>query len=479
MKRIQKIKERAYRKRLTGFRAVLVFIGLFWTGIGQPLVYSQDFSTLAQRSADCILEFFSNQQNVNAAVVKFDNVSAVSGLAAQKFYQLLVSRLESIGTIGFTDLMINIQENGGVFNLNRAHGADHLIYLKLTRNRTHIGAGIAIFSKHLDKIVFIKYLEEPYLAGERDLFETVSYGFETSGFSRILESDAEPLLLDVETIRDGEGSPVYLFYYPNRVEGFSANANSFKRVFSSPLHWTQAYYPAQFPEGRLVVIEEGEKQYIAVGGNFLQGAMLLLFNGNGFERVADLDFLPVRTIELNGNRYLAGARYVAGNNYFHNRLVLVPFSGGKVRTEDELVKEVPYFYALDYSTPGDALTLSSVHLVDRDYRYIYLSDNFESQELVEEEKKGAVLSTLGNQWLVISAFTQGSDTLYFYNIQDGNRRLAYQHDIDGEVIFISGGLWKAANGFWVYTRMKEESSRPKTGTPGFKLFFWSKQEPSE
>lgn len=444
---------------------------------GARTVSGRDFSGLAQASAENILEFLAGQRNVNAAVIKFDNKSGVSDVAAQKFYQLMVSRIEADGTIGFTDLMINFQKNRGVFNLNRTHSVNYTIYIKLTRNQANIGAGIAIFSKRLDKTVFIKYLEASYRPGERDMFETVTYGFEASGFSRVVELEAKPGLLDVKLLMDSGGRQVFLFFYPNEIEGYTAGGTRLNRLFSRGLTWDSPYYPVQEPEGKLTVIDGGDKQYVSVGGNFTKGARLLVFTGVGLENVSMLGFLPFRLIDLNGSRYLAGARYAVGKNFFRNQLVLVPFSDGQAVENEELVKEVPPFFSLDFSLAPGTFTLNSVHLVKRDYRYIYLADNFEPLPVEEEGQRGASLCALGNRWLAVSAYAEGNDSLYFYNIEDGNRRLAYESKLDGQVVFISEGSWKAAHGFWVYVKRSVGTrGRNLPGKTVFTLQFWSKKD---
>jgi hypothetical protein len=283
--------------------------------------------------------------------------------------------------------------------------------------------------------------------------------------------------LDLKSLVDSGGRRISLFFYPDRIEGYTFSGNSLSRLFSHTVKWKPPYFPVQEPEGKLTVINGGDKQYVAVGGNFYPGARLLVFDGIGLTPVSDLNFLPFRMIELNGNFYLAGARYSVGKNYFKNRLVLVPFRNGQAAAKEELVKEVPPFFTLDFSLAPGTFTLNSVHLVKTDYRYIYMADNFERLPVEDDGQRGASLCAMGNRWLAVSACTDKNDRLYFYNIEGGNRRLAYESKLNGKVLFISEGSWKAARGFWVYLETSAGSRAP--GLPkkaAYKLQFWSKKD---
>jgi hypothetical protein len=76
----------------------------------------------------------------------------------------------------------------------------------------------------------------------------------------------------------------------------------------------------------------------------------------------------------------------------------------------------------------------------------------------------------------MSHFSTGYDRLYFYKIEKGSRRLMYQNDIEGEIVFISEGMWQAAQGFWVcvenVTKTQSSASSPARE---YKLQFWSKK----
>ncbi|MCP5103630.1 MAG: hypothetical protein GY950_09640, partial [bacterium] len=208
---------------------------------------------LAGKVSRGISDYFAGrgETDIRTAVIKFENFSEVSDLTAHKFYQLLVSRLETRPGITFTDLMINFHGNKGEFNLNRLDKLNYLVYIKLLKNKNKLGTGIAVFSRVLDKTVYIKYFEEPFSAGTRDIFETRNYGFKGLGFFKQVEIDAGKDLLDFKSVVNPGGQVKYFFYYPRKIDIFNVENNSFKKYFSFKLEWGRPYYPVMAYEGRL------------------------------------------------------------------------------------------------------------------------------------------------------------------------------------------------------------------------------------
>ncbi len=461
------------------FLATLALIGLGSPDNAAYANQDEGWGGLAERTAASISDYFNNQHNIKIAVVKFENTAGISDLTAQRFYQLLVSKLETAGTLDYSDLMIDFQQKHGEFNLNRIPALNHLVYLKLTRDKNKIGSGISIFSLVLDRIVFIKYLEEPFTAEEEEIYNITDFGFTAQGFSKIIEMEANPGLLDLKSFLDQKGSPGFLFYYPEEIQLFKLNGTRLNKILSSSLQWGKPYFPVREAEGKLCVFFQNNQLYAAVGGNFSPSSKILAIKEGPpgeISEVETLDFIPFRPITLNNGPYLAGARYNPGKNFFQDRCIVLPlqFTEGRLVKDKYLEKTVPAFYALDFSTTAGETkeaenTLNSIHIIDRDYQYRFWGDHF--QELVvERAQRGSALCCLGEQWLAVSDFSTGTDQLYFYAIEKGGRRLVFQNPLEGEIIFISDGLWKAAPGFWVYVKQ----SKPNT-TPGYKLQFWSKK----
>lgn len=451
-------------------------------------ISGQGLDDLAGKTAKTILDYFSDKYNVKVAITNFENFSDLSELSIQNYYQLLVSKMETSTNIGFTDLMINFHQDKGEFNLNQIQTLNHLIYIRLIRNKTNIGAGVTIFSRTQDKVVFFKYLESEYVSGEETFINTVQSGFEGSGFSRIMELDSRGDLLDIRSITDSHGRVLLFFYYPEKIEFFRSEDNRLEKFYTYRIAWKKPYYPTMKKEGRLMVFQEGTDLYLSAGSNFSSYSVFVKIKDEKWEEpeIVSLNFVPLRRIKLNDMNYLAGIRYALGKNYFEGKWILAPLLPDTPisDTEGVLEKQVQPFYTSDYATQPADSQLMSIHMVDRDYIYRFFSNNFE-QATAEKEERGSALCTLEGKWLAISNFSTGKDKLYFYRIESGSRQLVFENSIDGEVEFISDGIWKTAPGFWVQIkRLNRSSSTSAFKSPSnvkseasaeYKLQFWSKK----
>lgn len=449
------------------------------TGIS---LYSQGLSELSDKTAASIIEFFNDRYNVKTAVIRYDNLSGASDLVAQTFYQLVVSRLETAktltGSYQYSDLMINFNKNRGEFNLNRIHSLNYLIYLKLTRNKNKIGVGITIFSRISDKIVFVKYVESVFSKQEEDIFESQRFGFSEAGFSKIVEIDARAGLLDFKSFRDLDGQVRFLFFFAHEIQFFNEQHNRLERYFSYPLTWPEPYFPALDEEGRMAIFSGEDRFYITVAANFSSHTKVLELKNADCRETGSVSFVPLHRVTLNNEDYIAGGRYELGKNYFSQLLYLAPFAhltSGRLDAEKNsypyLLKEAFPFYSLDLAVVGPDRNFDSMHLIDRDYQYRYFGDNFQQLTVEDQGKRGAALCALDGMWLAVSGYSSGYDTLYFYKIEKGSRRLVFQNPVAGEALFISEGIWKAARGFWVYVKLQ----KPGTPVQEYKLQFWSKK----
>lgn len=433
-------------------------------------LYGEGLDNLVKKTSDSILDFFSDKYNVKTSIVKFENFSGFPDILAQKYYQLLVARFEFQEKINFNDLMINFSKNQGQFNLNRTGGLNYLVYIKLIRNRDKLGVGIAIFSKSLNKTVYIKYFEELITPGEQDIINTKDYGFVKTGFSKAIEIEANRDLLDFRTIKDLEGQDRYFFYYPEKIEIYKSEGSNFKKFFAFKLKWGRPYYPVIQPEGKLSYFYRAETLYLTAGNNFSPKSKIFEFKDNQWREVDSVSFVPFRVININRNDYLVGAAYQEGKNYFKGKILLAPFRSGELRTSEIYEKTIPEFYAVTFAVNGN--NLDSLHTIDKDYNYRFFSSDFE-EWTVEIEKRGSALCALKGEWLAVSDYSRLTDKLYFYDIDKGSRYLAFENPLDGEVVFISAGTWKRKPGFWVYVRLP--GSRGK-GNFEYRLQFWSKND---
>ncbi|MDQ1349821.1 MAG: hypothetical protein QG657_122 [Acidobacteriota bacterium] len=475
------------------FHKVLYILTVFvfvLPGLSAASGYAQGLETLAGKVSNSILDYFTakGESDIRFSITKFENFSGITDLAAHKFYQQLAARLEGRPQALFNDLMIDFSQKKGEFNLNRIDRLDYLIYLKLIKKLDKVGAGIAVFSRSLDKIVYIKYFEEDFSPGESNIYETVDYGFKGLGFSRQIEIDAEKNLLDFKGMTNPTGEPgdLYLFFYPGEIEIFKTRDNQFKKVFSFKLEWGRPYYPVMDYEGRLCVFyrvgdDGGPVLYVTAGSNFSPRSKVLSYQNNQWQEIGVLDFVPIKAIRLNNSDYLAGAIYDEGKNYFKDKLILVPFTSGKLDMQNLLEKKVVPFFALDFSIPSQPSrgaeageNVDGVHLIDSDYNHRFYAGDFQERG-PSFEKRGSALAALDGQWLALSdySFSTQKDKLYFYKIEAGSKQAVYENTINGQVTFISTGSWQEHHGFWVYVEEIRNDS------PVYRLQFWSKNMDKE
>ena len=477
---------RGNQKQRHIFHILLFFLTIaVLFGPGICVCYGQGMETLARKVSDNIIDYFTakRESNIRFSIIKFENFSGISDLSAHKFYQQIVSNLEGRPQIIYNDLMINFNQKKGEFNISRVDRFDYLIYLKLIRNLDNIGAGIAIFSRSLDKIIYIKYFEETFSAGERNIYETVDYGFKSLGFSRQIEIDADKYLLDFKCMNnpDQADQAQYFFFYPGEIEIFKNKDNQFKKCFSVKLVWNRPYYPVMDCEGKLCFFYQKNDDgvpvlHLTAGSNFSPNAKILAFKNNLWQEIDSLDFVPIKVIRLNNDDYLAGAFYDEGKNYFKDKLILVPFVAGKLDKGSLLEKKVVPFYDLDFSIlfqqaqdVPESGNVASIHLIDKEYNYRLFAGDFQ-ERTPALEKRGSALAVLYGQWLAMSeySFSTQKDKLYFYKIEDGSKQAVYENPINGQIIFISPGFWQNRQGFWVYVK------EMKNDNLVYRLQFWSK-----
>jgi hypothetical protein len=428
---------------------------------------AQGFDHLVKKTSQGIIDFFKDRGEIKTSIIKFENYSGLSDLMAQKYYQLITANLEMNPHINFTDLMINFSKNKGEFNLSRTDKLNYLIYLKLKRNRDKIGTGISIFSRTLDKIVYVRYFEDFISEGEKDVLNIQNYGFQGQGFFKQIEMDVKRDLLDVESITFPDGAPRYFMYYPGKIDIYRDKASSFKKVNSLTLDWKRPYFPVINFNGQLYLFYHNRVLYMAVGGNFSPYSMVFRLQEAQWNYLGNIKFIPIRLIGFNNGIYLVGVRYVDGTNFFQGNLVLLPFDSGRFSDESLIEKPVVPFYSVDFATSVEG-ELETVHIVDTDYNYRFYGSDLIEQSL-DAEKRGSSLSVLQNQWLCISDYSEIYDTLFFYKILDGRRQLVYKNLVNGEVKFISSGSWKRTKGFWAYIKKGDKRNWK------YFLQFWGKQ----
>jgi hypothetical protein len=271
-------------------------------------------------------------------------------------------------------------------------------------------------------------------------------------------------LLDVKSFGDVSGGMGYFFYYPDKIILFKHRQEKLEKVSSVDLNWERPYFPALDQTGVLSVFRLDPVIYLTASRNTSPFSKVFKYEDQQWIEYPPVDFVPFKILRINDQEYLSGASYQVGKNFFKNKIILAPFDHHSFQLGKKFEKKVPEFYSLAFSS--DIGQLQSIHLVDTEYRYRFYSDNFEEQTQ-DLQKRGSALSSLSDEWLAVSDYSRGDDTIFFYKIQGGGRQLVYQNKIAGEIAFISAGRWKTFPGFWVMVKRSNQTGNE------FVLQFWS------
>jgi hypothetical protein len=421
--------------------------------------------SLVQETANHLQTFFKNKAEARVAVVQFENYSELTDLAMQKIYQMLTARLENEKNIKISDLLVNFANGRGEFNVSKVNELDYLLYLKFIQNKSKTGLGMIIFSRFLDKIVSLKYVEKELSQGEMEFLNAKIFAFSELGFSKLTEFETKKNLMDIQSISSADGQTKYFFYYPDEIVIYLAKEERLEKDSSFKLKWTRPFYPVLNYQGKLLLFTFKQELILTAGSNFSSYAQVLTFSNNQWLETAKIGFVPFKQLIFNQNPYLVGACYDEGKNYFKDEIYFMPFTDPTVTSEIVAKKAFPA-YAIDFSTQEGQL--QGVHLIDRNYNYHLLTADF-AEKTPELSKKGSSLAASEGQWLAISDYSRQTDQLFFYDIKAGGQRPVYTEKIPGEIQFITAGIWQTLKGFWVCVQL------PQDGYGRSVLQFWGKR----
>jgi len=434
------------------------------------MIPGQGTQVLADKTAAAIGKVLASRYNPSTTIISFENHTEWPDVAVQKFYQLLVSGLETIPQKGFEfhDRMVAFTGGRGRFQVRRLDDIAFLIALKMIRSQARVGVGITVFSRQSDRIVAIRYVSEKIPAGELRILNLPEQVFAGTGFSMTARIEADPGLMDVCSRTEPNGQVRHYFLYPDKVEVFEWQERRMVRLLTLPLEWGRPITPARQIEGHLLVFHNQFGLWLTVGTNISKESLVFLRRAGSWESRETLDFVPIRRLVINDAPYLAGMRYASGRNYFHGGLVLMPLVEGRPDRDRLYEKPLPDAFAVDFTARDGRLT--GLHLVDRDYRYRVYTTDFEDST-ADERLRGAALAALETEWVALSAYTRGNDRVHFFKTKNGGVREVYEGDFPGcEIRFISPGRWEDKPGFWICLDGADQKSVRA------ELQFWSRSD---
>jgi len=424
-----------------------------------------EIETLAQGVAAQIKAFFQDKGGITAAVTRLENQTSLNGTALERIYQLIYSQLISANDNQFFDFLVEFHDNTARFNLTRADDIQYLIYLKFIEEPGRIGAGIVIFSRRLDQVVAVKYIDAPITKAERNLLEVRQFGFTELGFSRLIEIDLQKNLMDVQSM-EIDGKHHLLLFYPRHIEFYQVLGHGLEKQADFSINWPKPVFPVRHYEGKLTLFSIQERRYLAVGSNFSKQAMLFEFQDRTWRETTKIPFTPLADIIINGIRYLVGSSYETGKNCFQNRMFFLPLLESGFAATGILEKTAPGFYDCAFvCRQGE---LESVHFITLDFQHQAFAADL-TTPMAALGKKGVSIANLDDSWLAITDYSSGSDLLFFCKLEQSQFKPVYENAISGEVLFLSTGFWQEKKGFWAYVRdLQEDHER-------FTLQFWSKK----
>jgi len=426
---------------------------------------AQYIEQLAQSASGFLSSFFKDKFDARTAIVQIENFSDLSDLAIQKVYQLIFAQLEGQKNLQLLDLLIDFTGNKGNFNLSKADQLNYLVYLKFIQNRNKIGMGIVVFSKRIDRMIGFKYVEQEISRGEKEMLGTRQFGFSELGFAKKMELDVKTNLLDIQEVQGTDDRFGYFFFYPDEIIGYEVQDQHLSKHSSIKLQWPRPFYPTQEYEGKLLLFADGPTLFMTAGSNFTAEAKLFQFQNDAWRETDHIPFVPLKLLQINGQTYLAGGQYESGRNYFGEKILFMPLGKGGLDKRNAYEKKIPAFYSIDFSLTGQQL--QTVHLIDLNYQYHFLSADF-NEITAPLPRKGASLAVLNDEWLAMSDYSQLNDRLFFFDIRNGGQKLIYENKIEGEIVFLRAGIWLGQRGFWVNIRSM------KNGYVRFVLQFWGK-----
>ena len=402
---------------------------------------------LVNEVSEKISTFLSARYQAGAAITAFENHSELSDLAAQKFYQVLVSRLETRKEFRFSDRMVAFSHGHGRFDQSRIEELDFLIALKMIRSGPRVGVGITIFSRELHRMIAIDYAETLLSQGAVRFLEMGERAFALNGFESVTRMEVSDDLLDVATLAEAEGEDRYYFMKKDSVDIFAFRSRRLVRLLTLKIDWGRPKYPARKVEGKLLVFRNENGTWLSAAINTSPRSRLFCREQGKWREEPGFNFAPLKMLRINDRDFIAGARFATGRNHFRGGLLLMPMNQGKADPDNVYEKPLPESHVIDFTAKDNRL--AALHLIDRSYRYRVYTTDFENS--VEDERlRGSALAALRDQWVAVSDYTRGKDRIFFFNVADGARRQVYEASFPNmEIRFIRDGSWEKAPGFWV------------------------------
>lgn len=443
-------------------KKILIFYFFFFTAFF--LINSQGIQRLSEKINKNVSVFFENKHEITYSIVRFDNSSSLSDLELQRFYHLIVTPLEKSGSGFFKDLLTGFNGGKGSFDLTRINEVTHIISVKVINHMGNLGAGIVIYNRNNNRIVNIKYFEEPITKPEVSLLGTNDPGLSSREYYKELDMRINQKSLLSLSSTSIAGSQYIFLLSENKIDTYLLSESSIVKKNSHKIEWGRPYYPSIRSEGNLFLFHNEGDVYLSAGSNFSKFSYIYKFGNSGLIKISRLNFSVRDMFKINGTMYFAGFNFNFGKNYFKGKLYLKQFNANNFESGQTFIKDLPDFYSSAFYKEEEEF--KSLYLIDRDYKLRVFSDAINEVE-VKGTKFGSAIA-VRDSFIALSDFTEKNDSIKVLKIGDDYNTPIFNRKIKGSIKLLKRGSINGKMGFWVIV---EEDGK---GLKKSRIQFWRK-----
>lgn len=435
---------------------------IFFFLLTSIFINSQGIQILSKKISGNIETFFSDKNRVNYSIIRFENYSYLSDLELQRFYDLIITDLERSETARFKDLLTGFNNGKGNFNLNRINEINHIVTIKLINNMGKLGAGIIIYSRNLNRIVSIRYYEEPIKKREIELLGISDPGISSREYLKVFDLKVNKNLLNVASYNIN-GTEHIFFLLNDRIDVYKITENSISKKNTNRIDWERPYFPAIHNEGNLFLFEDNSEIFLVAGSNFSKYSYVFKITGNKLKSFSKMNFCAFDVFMINEVRYIAGFNFSFGKNFYTGKLFLKQFKSVNFDSGETFVKSLPDFYSAAFLKDG--ADFRSIFLVDLNYNMRVFSDTM--SETTGFESKSGSTHAISDSVIAVSDHVETNDRLKILKIENKMNPI-FDKKIQGEIKLIKNGTFGGKRGFWIIVKTDNN------GLKKLKLQFWRK-----
>ncbi len=435
---------------------------IFFT-LAVAFINSQGIQVLSEKIHNNITDFFKEMRGVNYSIIKFEDSFKFTDLELQRFYNLIVTKLEESDKDHFFDLATGFNNGRGNFNLNRISRINYYITIKIINNMGNLGAGILIYNRNLERVVSVKYVEVSVDKNEIEILSTKDPGLANREYLKMNDIRISGNLLSVDSFLI-DGTDNIFFLFPERIDVYTLENNTIKKINSVKIRWGRPFYPSIEMEGNIFVYSENSQIYVFAGSNFSKYSHVFKFNENKLGQLSKLDFSVFDIVSINGKIYMAGFNYDFGKNFYNGKLYLKSFNASNLSSGEIFIKKIPDFYSASFYKKG--VNFQALFLIDKNYNMRIFTDKVSDSKRIDR-KYGSAIAVL-NDLIVVSDFSKANDRIKVLGINADSSTPIFDKEIFGSIKFIKEGKVGKYKGFWMLVKNNGEVSEKS------KLQFWRK-----